>query len=411
VKIVIIIIGQPSTNPRTVKEYSALSANGHQVKVLYGYWIDWAVLTDTAMFQSGVLDEKDFYCIGGSKVKKKYLYYLSAVFFKTIHFLNFWLGITIFSEWCLNRPSFFLMRAAKKHEADLYIAHNLSALPAAALAAKKNNAPYAFDAEDYHRGQVEEYAYEYKFTKRIEDKYLPGVVYCSAASPGIAEKYAAHYPGLDPVVINNVFSKQYLQPQPELYQKGELLKLFWFSQTVGKGRGLEEMIKVMGLLKNIPLHFTILGDCSAIMRNYLLELATEAGIKEDQLHFIDPVALEDIFRIAAEHHIGLAIETGYNINYQIALTNKLFVYLLSNLAVLATNTPAQQQFLDSYAGIGRYYTIGDTGELAAIIEKWYNDPEALNTIRNRAHEIAATKLNWEEEQKIFLQLVDKAMLR
>jgi len=41
-KIVLITTGQPSCNPRVVKEADALSAAGHEVTVIYNYYIGWA---------------------------------------------------------------------------------------------------------------------------------------------------------------------------------------------------------------------------------------------------------------------------------------------------------------------------------------------------------------------------------
>ena len=41
-KIVLITTGQPSCNPRIVKEADALSAAGHEVIVVYNYFIKWA---------------------------------------------------------------------------------------------------------------------------------------------------------------------------------------------------------------------------------------------------------------------------------------------------------------------------------------------------------------------------------
>ena len=45
-----------------------------------------------------------------------------------------------------------LVVAAKDVRADLYIAHLVAALPAAAIAAREHGAIYGFDAEDFHLG-------------------------------------------------------------------------------------------------------------------------------------------------------------------------------------------------------------------------------------------------------------------
>ena len=51
-KILIITTGQPSLNPRMVKEADALSAAGHEVEVLYQYWNEWASEMDASLLKT-----------------------------------------------------------------------------------------------------------------------------------------------------------------------------------------------------------------------------------------------------------------------------------------------------------------------------------------------------------------------
>jgi len=292
-----------------------------------------------------------------------------------------------------------LARKAKKEKADLYIAHNLAALPAAMAAAVKWRALCAFDAEDYHLGQMEATAgKEYQLVKRLEETYMHHCVYISAASPLIAGTYADRLKIGDILVVNNVFSVKNLQPEPLPYRRGQTLKLFWFSQTVGPDRGLETVISAMGRLQAGDITLSILGSCSKIERRRLLSLAVSSGVQERQLNFIDPVPPDEIFMLAASHHIGLAMETNRTLNRRIALTNKLFSYPLSGLGIIATDTPGQRDFLQRYPGIGHLYADGDTPALTSLLEAYIADPGILNHIRLQAWNYAKTTLNWEQEQ-------------
>ena len=404
--IVIVTIGQPSTNPRMVKEYAALKQAGYRVKVLYAYWADWALTTDVALLAEKPFDPDDFILVGGSPRVQKGIYQFSRLYFKCSRFFTLKTSLPFFWKWALNRPAFFLARKAKKEKADLYIAHNLAALPAAMAAADKWRALCAFDAEDYHLGQVEATAgKEYQLVKRLEETFMPRCVYVSAASPLIARTYAERL-GIGPVlVINNVFSIQSLQPEPVPYRRGETLKLFWFSQTVGPDRGLETVIAAMGTLRTGDVCCSILGSCSESEKQRLLSLAVSSGINAEQLQFIDPVSPDEIFRVAASHHIGLAMETNRTLNRRIALTNKLFTYPLSGLAIIATDTPGQRDFLQRYPGIGQLYTDGDIAALASLLEAFLADPGMLNQHRLQAWNYAKATLNWEKEQLNLLQQI------
>src|SRR5690625_6334356 len=67
-----------------------------------------------------------------------------------------------------------LTRHARSVEADLYIAHNLAALPAAYHAAQHHGAKLGFDAEDFHRGEFPDgdKSLLRQLTIRIEEAFI-----------------------------------------------------------------------------------------------------------------------------------------------------------------------------------------------------------------------------------------------
>ena len=109
------------------------------------------------------------------------------------------------------------------------------------------NASIAFDAEDFETG----YCYATgptamdRLIESFERQYLPLCCY-AAASPGIAEAYSAKYAIPVPSSILNVFP---LADRPQKFRPTKPdgpLQLYWFSQTIGLGRGLEDIIQAMG---------------------------------------------------------------------------------------------------------------------------------------------------------------------
>jgi glycosyltransferase involved in cell wall biosynthesis len=375
---------------------------GYKVTVFYSYWTSWADQPDRELKKKhpGI----DWIRIGGHPEEERFEYLFSRISFKFFRSLiKFWPNVFLKKN-ALNRTSYRLLKKLSSVKADMYIAHGLGVLPAVIRAAKKNKAKAGIDFEDHYSGQWETNSKEYKLYKWVEDNCIPGISYATAASSLIAEKYKQDYPSLSPVVINNVFSKAFLQPALTEY-KGGKLKLFWFSQTVGKGRGIEELIRALGKLDG-DISCTILGSCGIQEKNELLQYAKKNGLEEGQIIFSEPVSPDKIFAIAGEHHIGLALETEESLNRNICLTNKIFTYLLSGLAVLATDTLAQKQFLQSHPGIGNFYTKGNANELAGLIRGYKNNPVLLQLHRSNALALAAGELNWEQEQKKFLTLIE-----
>lgn len=404
--IVLISPGQPSTNPRLVKEAICLHDAGFKVTVFYSFWTSWADQPDKELKKK--YDGIKWIRVGGHPKEEKLKYLYSRICFKFFRLaIQIWPARS-FKKNAINRTSYALFKKVSSVKADYYIAHSLGALPSAVHAAKKNKTKAGIDFEDYYSGQWEVNSIEYKKSKWIEDRFIPAISFCTAASPLIAEKYRNEYPFLSPVTINNVFSKIYLQSGVVPYKEDETLKLFWFSQTVGKGRGVEEVFQAMGKLKT-NVSFTVLGSCDLKMKTALLHIAIENGINEGQINFLDPVSPEEIFSIAARHHIGLALESENTINRDICLTNKLFTYLLSGLAIIATDTSAQKMFLETYNGIGYSFQKGNVNYFAELISGYQNNPDLLNQHRLNALKLAAEKMNWEEEQKQFLSLIEEQL--
>jgi glycosyltransferase involved in cell wall biosynthesis len=407
-KVILISPGQPSSNPRLQKEALALFHAGYHVTVIYSFWVRWADSSDASLIKQ--FPAINWVRAGGHPTDEKGLYLYTRVRHKLYKYLARAFSFSrLWNEKALARAGNELEKTAKALFADLYIAHNLAALPPAQKAAAKHRTKYAFDAEDYHRGQETPGSLEYKQVVLTEDSYLPGVAYCTAASPLIGAAYAKKYDRLHPQVVNNVFSRDYLQPRPADYRKGDILKLFWFSQTVGHGRGLEESIKALGRIRTFPVTLTILGYASETITSELKELALQEGLGDHQLIFHGPVPLDEIFPLAHEHHIGLALEVTTIENRQICLTNKIFTYLLAGLFIAATDTQAQALFLKDYEGVGATYLSGDDAALADLLITMANDPAKLNASRERARALADTRLNWEAEQGVLLQQIKKIL--
>lgn len=409
-KIVIITSGQPSLNPRLVKEADALVSNGFEVTVIYQYWNEWATTLDIQLLQG-----KNWKAIrvGGSPKDEPFKYLLSRIIHRLGEFLMNYFGLKNgLAEIALKRNTQALTNKAKSIPASLYIAHNLGALPAAVLACKKNRAKSGFDAEDFHRQETTDNPNTdaYQLVKFIEDKYLPQVDYLTAASPLIAEAYQQLYKYHDAIVLNNVFSLSFLQDvaKPQPYKD---LNLFWFSQTIGKGRGIEDAIRAISFLKKENISLTLLGNVDEMHKSYFLTLANELGLVENQLQFIPPVQADNIFKLAAKYDIGLALEPGFCLNNNIALSNKIFTYLTAGLAVIASETLAQKDFLEHYPKVGISYPIGNIEILSGIIDRYDHDRQLLYETKLNAINYVKEELNWEVEKLKFIKLINQTLAK
>ncbi|GAB2983614.1 glycosyltransferase family 4 protein [Mucilaginibacter puniceus] len=402
-KILLITSGQPSLNPRLVKEADALANANYEVTVLYAYWNDWGT-----KFDEEQLPDKKWKAIrvGGDPVQKPSIFLLSRILHKAAKSLYKSTGIQFLAEPAATRSTYFLIQEAKNHKADLYIGHNLGALPAAVIAAKKHKAKCGFDAEDFHRQEVSDdvNSLHYKLTKYIEDKYLIQTDYITASSPLITSEYKLLYPNTNIATILNVFPKSTDVDVKSTNKKGPV-KLIWFSQTVGKKRGIENIIKALQLLnKSFELH--LLGNASDTIKTEFVDLAQNTA---KSLFFHPPIAPDKLVEFISQFDIGLACETGFSLNNTMALSNKIFTYLQAGLAILSSDIPSQKQLVEQNPGIGSVYENNNIDSLISILSEYEANREMLIHKRQAALKLGQEKYNWENESRVFLNIVNKTL--
>lgn len=399
-KITIITTTQPSINPRLVKEASALAGRGFNVTVLYCFRSDWAMQQDKEIIKNS---EWSALLVGGTPSTNNFLWNFTWIRRKICSLLP-WFNEALFRIHAQAYDE--LVSAGIKEKAHLYIGHNPGALPIVARIAKVTGSIFAFDLEDFHSGELEFQHRNSKLIRKIEAKFLSQAKYLSAASPLIADKYTEVYNLMrPPLCLNNTFS---LSKQP-VFQKDKPvnpLKLIWFSQKLGRDRGIQDVLLALEELKDIAIYIGLLGQCSSRDAIFF-----KSFIKS-KLHTIDvlePCTETELILQCSRFHIGLALERNTPINRDICLTNKIFTYLLAGNAILASNTKGQTQFIEQYSGIGQIYPIEDIKALANILRKWNEDAESLNAMRRQAWELANTELNWEKEQIKFINQIESVL--
>ena len=297
-----------------------------------------------------------------------------------------------------------LNKKAKAIRADLYIGHNLGALPAVVKASKFQNARSIFDFEDFHRGEHKIDSFQAKAVRKVEDKYIPHVNGITASSSLIAQAYERIYSDKNIVTINNVFPRSFsVQEVVDLPLKP--LKLFWFSQYIGKKRGLETILQAMSKFKGKEITLTLLGTVSNDMRDYFQNYTVDLHLNSDQIICIDPVEESRIAEIASQNHIGICSELAHIQNRDLCLTNKLFMYLLSGNALLLSNTKSQQFFLSEYPDIGISFEQESADSVYGALKFYMDHPEILNQHRFNALQLGRNKLNWDFESVKWLNFI------
>jgi hypothetical protein len=408
-RICLLTPGHLATNPRLVKEADALSAAGYDVRVICAHYIDWGIRHDAAF--SGrpwsIAARVPFGPLAPRGIRIKQVIRQRAA----CAVLAFGLGTETIREAAWHPAAPDITSAALAVKADLYVAHYPAALPAAAKAAAQFGSRYAFDAEDFHLGDLPdlpEHEPERQRLRAIEARYLPGAAYVSAAAPGIADAYAATYPIDRPTVILNVFPIANAPPAPTSRGTAEPgPSLYWFSQTIGPDRGLETAVTAIGLAKSQP-HLYLRGRPVPGFIEHLKSLASNLDVV-NRIHILPIEAAERMERLAAGYDVGLVAETVHSRNRAICLTNKLFSFLLAGLPPMISATPGQKTFAASCGLADLVYEIGDAEMLAQLLDETLGDPLRLAKLRATCFALGQDRFNWERESHVLFDRVAQCL--
>jgi len=397
-----------ASNPRLVKEADALQAAGYEVHVVAHRYFPVLDSADATLYSAAswartVVDTTRGPCAFFAKLLRRLARRRLAA------------GATA-SPTLASRAHHAaipaLAAAAARVRADLYIGHCLAGLAAAGLAAHRVHARLGFDAEDFHPAETRETEtdpVEIASIRAIESTWLPRCSHLTASSPLIGAAYAKRYGIRNPVTLLNVFPLAEAPASPVSPESaaGNPPLLYWFSQTIGPGRGLEPLVGVLGRLKT-PCALRLRGLPSPDFPDTLRALARAAG-------FSGPITFEplgppqEMMTLAASADLGLSLEQSSPLNRDLCLTNKVFTYLLAGVPVALTPTSAQLALAPALGGAGLYLDLNRPAEAAATLDTWLGDPVRRAAARSAAWRLGRELYHWEHEIPALLSSVETSL--
>lgn len=387
-----------SLQPRTVREADSLTEAGHEVRVICLQSDRTLMSLDTCLMKTRRwrLEAVDL-CRSGNH----WISWLFEGTYSKLSELLFKIGFktTGLAARAYVRGVSRLIVMAWKESSDWFIAHTQGALPIAAAAANRWKGRLGFDCEDLLTETQPTFR---SILQKIEKNYLPHCDYISVPSQCMGSRLAEDYKISPPLVLYNSFPLRLREGviSPAERKRKLPLRLYWMGQTVGPGRGIEEVIEAIGMVGS-DIELNLQGRVSDGYRKVLIGLARRHNMKRRAV-FHPSKSHDDLVRSVVQFDIGLALERPEHKNYSLTATNKLFSYFLAGLAVIATNTPGQKEVLEQAPGVGLLYSAGAPKTLASILKRWIENPDSLRASQQAAWDAASQKFCWDvEKEKLF----------
>jgi glycosyltransferase involved in cell wall biosynthesis len=264
----------------------------------------------------------------------------------------------------------------------------------------------AADFEDWHSQDLlpeARSARPMRLIARLERTLLRGAAYTSTTSEAMARALQAAGGGARPLVITNSFP---LQPAPPPRPADQPPAFFWFSQTIGPGRGLESFLAAW-MRTAQPSRLVLLGEVSPDYREGLVRsLTAERGARLEFLPLTSPEKLPDVI---ARHDLGLALELGSPANKDLTISNKILQYLNAGLGVIASETAGQREVLARAPGAGVLVPLAHPAALAGQLDGLLADRARVAAMGRAARRAAETTYCWEREAPRLVAAVEAAL--
>nr|WP_321222067.1 hypothetical protein [uncultured Psychroserpens sp.] len=385
--------------PRVVKEANVYAKAGHNV-IVYALWYDKNLLEkDRKLLHKSINYKAGVNLLKYGSFISKYI----RVKRKLARLFVRYTGVSTVAALGYDYTAY--LEKLLIEDADLYIGHEeMSMALSRALITKGKKV--AFDFEDWHSKDLlpqDRLHRPIKLLENLERFLLNKAAYTYTTSSALATAIAQTYEAKNPKVIYNSFPAADRDKMDQL-PKDRVNKLkpslYWFSQVISEGRGLELLFEALQLTTT-PLELHLRGR---ILDNYKKTLEALLPSHVD-LFIHDLVPVGELISRIAEHDIGIAFEENTPESRDFTITNKVFHYLQAGIAVLATKTQGQAE-IKTLAPQALSLIERDPKQVAQSIEMIVKQPQVLKQMKLASWQAGQEILAFEKEAVKLNKFVD-----
>lgn len=291
-------------------------------------------------------------------------------------------------------------------KADLLVSNDLDTLLANHMAKRfKRKARLVYDSHEYFT-EVPELTSRPKVQRiwlRIEERIFPKLKDVYTVNGSIAEIYSKKYQK-DIRIVRNIsplWAGHEIQSKEELGIPENVPLIILQGAGINVERGGEEAVEAM---KQVSAVLMIVGDGDVVpnLKKYVADHSKELS---EKVLFFGRKPYNVMMNYTTHADIGLTLDKPNSLNYKLSLPNKIFDYMHTNTAVIATE-------IKEVANVVRTHKIGvvleefTVDKLAQTINTIINDETRLNEFKANCA-IAAKTENWEKETEVLAEIYPK----
>ncbi len=281
-----------------------------------------------------------------------------------------------------------------KSNCDIICACDLDTILGSAMAVFLKKKKLVFDAHEYFEESIE--IIHKKKIKKVWEWIgkicVPGTASRYTVSQSLASELSIKY-GREFQLIRNVP----VSSCPILKESQQ--KIIWYQGAINEGRGLECMIECMLELSDYSFYMAGDGDILLDLRSKVKELNLD-----NRVHFLGKLNYSSMLDYSSLAFVGIDLLDSTSKSYYFSLSNKTFDYMHAVLPSIQMNFPEYKAIHDQYK-IGVLIDKVDSKNILAAIRKLEDDDFYEQCVS--ACKMASKIFNWEEEERILVELYEK----
>jgi glycosyltransferase involved in cell wall biosynthesis len=291
--------------------------------------------------------------------------------------------------------------------ADIYHAHDFTALPACYVAAYLRRKPLIYDAHELTLPEQESpyWPWVRVLLARFLASALPRCAGIITVSSPIAQEICNRYHVPKVSVVRNILPYRAVQKSDRLRQHLGLppnVRIALYQGNLQADRGLDRLIPATTYLER-DIVIVLMGVAVGTTASELEALIASEAVA-DRIKILPPVPYSELLNWTASADIGLIVNPPeYSLSVRMSLPNKLFEYLMAGLPVLASPLEAVADTIRTY-DVGRVVPSFTPKDIGMTINSMLADPVALARMRCNAQDAVKQDLCWEKEKRQLLRL-------
>jgi glycosyltransferase involved in cell wall biosynthesis len=304
-----------------------------------------------------------------------------------------------------------LLREAVQRSADLFIAHSEPALWVARQLQRRGRR-VGVDMEDWFSEDLLPEARKerpLRLLRELERSILSTAAHRTCTSNAMNSALMKTY-ACDPLeVLYNAFpwrDRAELDGQWKDRANRALPSIHWFSQTLGIGRGLDELFAALHLI-SMPAEVHLRGGLNAENRIWMNQAIPRSW--NDRVFVHGLVHNDELLSRIAEHDLAVALDPDDPPSRNVTVTNKILQYLLAGLPVVASNTAGHREIAAQAPGAVFICDRNDPSSLAGALTDLLRSRDSITRARQAALSAAENVFCWERMGDRLVQSVERSL--